>query len=338
MESVSCPVESPPPSLARRVEYLLFNNTISDALTILVVGAIYKSAMVLDRVLHTEYKRAFVDWVQQVSKDRLNVIRRAQIKRVFRREYGLRRIKIRLAGGSYWLSIPCIVSGRDKHRMEKRYMAKIVNDRSVIKHHLINALRNVGVRTEGANIRYGDYLDSRDMACAEHEYLKGLSDRGLRVPQVYGVYHLMADDYMVVMEFVEGRPLSDVPLDEAIVSRVFQALKAMQDQGMFHGDVKLDNFMWSKEGLVVFDSARLLGDTREIMAFDLACAICALAQRVPTHEVVMEAKRYFSREEILDAARLIDAALLKSELELPENTVMEIKEELNSLYHNNVVF
>jgi tRNA A-37 threonylcarbamoyl transferase component Bud32 len=242
----------------------------------------------------------------------------------------MKKVRIRLAGGSYWLSIPCIVSGIDrKTHARARYLAKIVNDRSVIKHHYITALRNLGVLAEGAGLKFEDYEDPRDMACFERENLLKLREHGVRVPDVYGIHRLGGDDYMIVMEFIEGMPLSHVPMNENLVGQVFRALRTIHDHGMFHGDVKLDNFMCAKGQIVVFDSLRIgPGELRDALAFDLACAICALAQKAPLAMVLQEAKKYYSDREIADAARMVDIALNRADLELTEEKVKEVRQAL----------
>ena len=215
VENASCPVEETSSmkevDWARKALHMIMNNIVVETLAVLLAGAIFIFTSAVDRVFRTKLRRAFIDWIQGVSRDRLNVLRRAQVKHVFKRHYGLKKIKIKLAGGSYWLSVPCVVSGFDKRtRIAKKYLAKIVSDRSVIKHRYMTMLRNLGVLADGASLKFEEYADARDMACFESGNLMRLREHGVRVPDVYGLYRLGGDDYMLVMEFIDGRPLSKV--------------------------------------------------------------------------------------------------------------------------------
>ena len=331
-ENASCPVEEirsrkDADWVARKALHMVMNNIIVETLAVLLAGAIFLFASAVDRVFRTKLRRAFINWVQGASRDRLNVLRRAQIKHVFKRHYGLKKIKIKLAGGSYWLSVPCVVSGFEKRtKSPKKYLAKIVSDRSVIKHRYMTMLRNLGVLAEGAGLKFVEYADSMDMACFERDNLTRLRKHGVRVPDVYGLYRLGGDDYMLVMEFIEGRPLSDGDLDRAKVDKVFGTIRAIHDSGMFHGDIKLDNFMLSGGQVVVFDSLRIDPiEMRQALEFDLACAICALAQKAAVVTVIEQARKYYSDKEITGAGSLLDIALSKIDLDLPDNKIKELK-------------
>ena len=307
------------------------NNIVVVTLAILIAGIIYAVASVADWLFGTRLKRAFIAWIQGVSRDRLNVLRKAQIRHVFKRYFHLKKIRIRLAGGSYWLSIPCIVTGveRGTHN-PKKYLAKIVSDRSVIKHRYMTTLRNLGVLADGSSLKFLEYENARDMACFEIDNLKKLREQGVHVPDAYGLYRLGGEDYMLVMEFIEGKPLSGVALDRDLMVQVFGTLRAMHDSGMFHGDVKLDNFMVSGGQVVVFDSLRIdSGERNQAQAFDLSSAICALSQKASVSMVLEEARRHYSDREIEAAGAIIDVALAKVDLELPPNKIEELKRALS---------
>ena len=334
-ENASCPVEDTGSAkdvdLARKALHMIMNNIVVETMAVLLASAIFVLTSAVDHVFGTKLKRAFISWIQEASRDRLNVLRRAQIKHVFKRHYGLKKIKIRLAGGSYWLSVPCIVSGFDKRsRAAKKYMAKIVSDRSVIKHRYMTILRNLGVLADGASLKFDEYVDSMDMACFERENLTRLRRHGVRVPDVYGLYRLGGDDYMLVMEFIEGRPLSDCDLDRKKIEQAFATIRAIHDCGLFHGDVKLDNFMFSDGQVVIFDSLRIDPAQRDqALDFDLACAICALSQKADVVTVIEQARKFYSDKEIAGAGSLLDIALSKVDLELPEKKIRELKQALS---------
>ncbi len=282
--------------------------------------------------MNTRLRRSYTSWIQHISADRLSVLRRAQIKYIFKREYGLKKIKIKLAGGSYWLSIPCMVKGIEKKtRQEKKYMAKIINDRSTLKHKYLTLMRNVGLIAEGRRLKFDEHAGPRDMGEFERRCLVGIKQSSVNAPEVFGLHHLGADDYMLVMEYIEGRPLSKIDIDGAMLDELFRSLKTMHESGIYHGDIKLDNYIYSKGDLFVFDCLKLdENESKEAAAFDLACLLCALAEKVPMGDIVEHAKKMFDDAELRQAAWMVDVAMNKSDLELSAAKVKELKEGLGA--------
>lgn len=315
---------------AKKAAHALLNNVVIEAFLVILLGICYVFATAADRVLNTHLRRSFTSWMQRISADRLNVLRRAQIRYVFKRKFGLKKIKIKLVGGSYWLSIPCLVRGIDRNtRQEKKYMAKIINDRSTLKHKYLTMMRNVGLLAEGRSLKFDEHTGPQEMGDFEGRCLLGIRESSANAPQVYGVHHLGGDDYVLVMEYIDGQPLSKMDIDGDLLDQLFKTLKSMHQGGIFHGDIKLDNFMYSKGSVFVFDCLKL--DTKrshEAAAFDLACLLCALAEKVPVSVIVEHAKRYFSPGELGDAAGMIDVALYKSDLELSDKKIHGLKEML----------
>lgn len=315
--------------LARGAALLVLNNIAVELAIIAIIGACYLSATAADRLFHTRSRRAFTGWMQRISADNLNVLRRAQIRYIFKRKYGLKKIRIRLAGGSYWLSIPCVVKGVDKKtRLEKKYLAKIINDRSTLKHKYLSMMRNVGLIAERSALKFDEHRSPEEMGEFERQCLVGLRRSSVNAPEVFGLHRLGDDDYMLVMEFIEGRPLSDMDIGGEVLDEVFQALKSMHQGGVYHGDIKLDNFMYSKGKVYVFDCLKLGTRGETAAAFDLACLLCALAEKVPVSVVLGHARSYFSARELKQAADMVDLALYKSDLELPADRVHELKQGL----------
>jgi tRNA A-37 threonylcarbamoyl transferase component Bud32 len=319
-----------PHRLAERAAYVILNNFVVEAILVCLLGALYLGTSAADRFFGTRMRRAFVGWMQAISRDRLNFLRKAQIRHVFKRKYGLKKIKIKLAGGSYWLSIPCIVRGLDKEtREEKKYLAKIMNERSVIKHNYMTLMRKLGVLAEGVDLRFDEYRCGLEMGEYEKQCLERLREGGVNAPEVYGLHRLGGDDYMLVMEYITGKPLSKVAIDGPMMDQLFQILRTMRDKGIFHGDVKLDNFMLSGGRVFVFDCLKIdRSEAGVAAAFDLACLLCGLVGKVPARQVINHARRYFSDAELKKAGDMIDMALYKSDLDLGENRIRELKESL----------
>jgi tRNA A-37 threonylcarbamoyl transferase component Bud32 len=310
-------------SYFKKIGHFILNNRITEWLVVSIVGSLIVSTRYIDRAFHTKLNRAFVEKVHRVSRDELSRLRKTQIKHVFRRKYRLSRINIKLAGGSYWLSIPCIVTGINKKtKEEKKYLAKMLNERSTIKHRYMSRLRNLGVLVEGASLRFEDHRDAKEMLRFERDSLRMLRAFSIDTPEVLGMHKLNSDDYIMVMEFIEGKNLSKVELKEEDSDRLFEIIKRMHENGLIHGDVKLDNFIYSGGHIFVLDSLKI--DTAQFdnaKGYDLMSAICALSQKMPVNIVIEHAKKYFNENEMAIAGSMLGVALNKADLDLSEDAI-----------------
>ncbi len=269
--------------------------------------------------------------VHDASRDGLTVVRKAQIINLFRRKYKLKKIRLELAGGSYWMSIPVIVTGIGRDKKERKYMGKIIDDASVLKHRYMTLMRNLGALASGVEMAFDEHADAKDMVEYERDSLLRLKKQGVPVPEVYGAHKLNDGDYMLVMEFIQGKPLSKVELTDGIVEQVFETLKTMHEKGVFHGDVKLDNFLFDGRSLVVVDCLKIQeADMQKAQDFDLICAICALAQKVPVPRIVELALKYHPAEELRRSCGLIGIALNKVDLDLSDDKVNAIVEMIGT--------
>lgn len=318
---------SPVSRLMVRAANKALNNILVESLIVSVISLCYIATRTVDSIFQTKFKKAFVSKIHDISRDELSLLRKTQIKYIFRLRYRMGKTRIRLAGGSYWLSIPCIVEGVDRRtRQEKKYMGKIINGRSAIKHKYMTVLRNLGVLAEGIDFRFDDHASAYDMVQFERHTLANLKKQSIRTPEIYGLHRLNGDDYILVMEYIDGMPLSKVNLDSHAIDEIFRILRTMHDNGVFHGDIKLDNFLYSNGSIVVVDCLKINDNqVQKAQEFDLICAICALSQRVPVDIVLAHARKYHSDEELNRAGKLMGIAMNKVELDLPEDTVKEIR-------------
>lgn len=308
----------------------IFNNLLVEAIVVILVSLCIVILRIFDKLFWTKTKYAFVRTIHIISQDQLSVIRKTQIRFLFRRVYALSNVHIKLAGGSYWMSIPCIIEGIDSRtKKERKYMGKIINGRSALMHKYMTRFRNLGAIAEGADFVFEGHKDAKDLIEFERDSLVKLKKANVVTPEVYGLHKLNFDDYILVMEYIDGEPLSKVPIDGVIIDQVFRTIKTMHDNGVFHGDIKLDNFLYSKGSIVVVDCLKLnKNELERAQDFDLICAICALAQRVPVSTILDHASKYDSDEELRRSAKLIGITLNKVDLDLNETTIKEILDRL----------
>jgi hypothetical protein len=65
-------------------------------------------------------------------------------------------------------------------------------------------------------------------------------------------------------------------------------------------------------------------------SFDVICALCAMCQKMPVGKVLDHARKFFSGEELLQAGRLLDVAVSKADLDLPEDKIRELRQALGN--------
>ena len=196
-------------------------------------------------------------------------------------------------------------------------------------HKYMTEFRNLGSIAERTDFFFESHKDAKDLVEFERDNLVKLKEANVVTPEVYGLHKLNFDDYILVMEYIDGQPLSKVPIDGVVIDQIFRIIKTMHDNGLFHGDVKLDNFLYSNGNIVVVDCLKLNEEELErAQDFDLICAICALAQKAPVNTVLDHASNYYSDEELRRSAKLICITLNKVDLHLDEKTIKEILDRL----------
>jgi serine/threonine protein kinase len=212
-----------------------------------------------------------------------------------------------------------------------KYMAKIINNMSAIKHRYMTMLRNLGVLATAAELHFDEYADAKDMAYFERYCLARLREEAVNAPAVIGMYRLNEDDYMLVMEFVEGRPLSEATLGDDQADQIFRDIRTIHDHGFVHGDIKPDNLLVADGKVYVLDCLKVGYSAFNVAkSFDLICAICTVSQMLPVGLTLEHARRYFSGDELLSAGRLLDFALSKVDIVLPEGKVRELRQALGN--------
>jgi hypothetical protein len=314
----------------RKAVRLLLNNRVVETFVVAIIACGILTSSIIDSILGTGLERRFIRRLQDVSRDQLNALRKAQIRHVFRCRLGVKHIRIRLAGGSYWLSIPCIIEGR-KDGGKVKYMAKIVNNLSATKHRYMTMLRNLGVIATAAELHFDEYTNAKDMANFERYCLNRLREESVNAPAVIGMYRLNEDDYMLVMEFIEGQPLSEASLGDEQVDQIFRDIRTIHSHGFVHGDIKPDNLLVADGKVYVLDCLKVGQTAFEVAkSFDLICAICTVCQKLPVSLVLEHAKKYFSSDDLFNAGRLLGFAISKVDIMLPEGKVRELRQALGN--------
>lgn len=99
---------------------IILNNLIVQTIIVLMVSTIFVILKVTDKLFQSKTKYVLLETIHIISQDQLSAIRETQIKYLFRRVYKLSNIHLKLVGGSYWMSIPCIIEGIDTKTKEEK--------------------------------------------------------------------------------------------------------------------------------------------------------------------------------------------------------------------------
>jgi len=120
-----------------------------------------------------------------------------------------------------------------------------------------------------------------------------------------------------------------VAIDDDQLDQVFNDIRAMHEHGFVHGDIKLDNFLVSRGSIFVVDCLKIGHSAlHAAKSFDTICALCSMCQKLPVSRVMAHAHKYFSDEELWQAGKLLDVAVSKVDIELPEAKVRELWQAL----------
>lgn len=154
---------------SRNFAYALFYNRFTEGLVVFIVAAGFVLLRTFDNAFNLKLRKALSAMVHDTSRNGLTPLRKAQVSYLFRRKYKLGKVRLELAGGSYWMSIPVIASGIDRRtKKERKYMGKIIDDASFLKHRYMTLMRNLGA-IMGPGVSFDEHMDARDMVEYERE-------------------------------------------------------------------------------------------------------------------------------------------------------------------------
>jgi tRNA A-37 threonylcarbamoyl transferase component Bud32 len=300
-----------------RLVYIALHNRAVESFIVYFIALLFMITRFVDATLHISLQKWLIGRLRKSSKGRPGNLRRAQLRHIIRNRYGLSGISIRLAEGAYWISMPCIIKGSGKGGVV-RYFAKVMDEQSAMKHRYMNRLRNMVADSLGLDVRFSDYSGPRDMAAFEKEMLDRMRAEGVDAPEAYGI-HRISGGRVIVMEHIAGTPVSGPCMKNA-----FASLRKMHDAGLYHGDVKADNFICTERKAYLLDPLKM-DDRGDRKRFDLACALTSFSMSSPVNAVVDAALRYYTSEDLLGSTRYIEYALRRADINLPEEKAKELK-------------
>ncbi len=239
------------------------------------------------------------------------------------RRHGGSLESVRTLDADNWLSTPAVVN--------EELFLKLISVQNTIVHGVLTTGRNLGAFTsgrEGFFERFGTPL-----AMAEHELdaTRSMRELGVNVPEPLEVFE--HDGYgVVVLEYLpDFQTLDELSSEEvnAVVPMLFEFLSRMHEAGFVHGDLRGENVLIADGDLYFIDATNVnsegLDDAR---AYDLACALAALAPLIGAREAVTVAAEYYEDDVLLDSLNFLDFVNLRPDHDFE---VMTVKGELEKI-------
>jgi tRNA A-37 threonylcarbamoyl transferase component Bud32 len=222
-----------------------------------------------------------------------------------------------------WLSVPCVV--------DDQYFVKLVSRQHALLHALLTTGRNLGAFSRGEPGFFEHVRSPAEMVEREFEAATLLRDRGVNVPEPVDAFEHDGLGVLVVEYLPEFRTLDDLDPEAArrLAPDLFAMLRRAHDAGVAHGDLRAENVLVAGGEWYFIDATSVRdeeGDAERARAYDLACAMAALAPLAGAGETVEAALSAYATAEVLAAREFLDfvrvrpdhdfdAAALKGEIE-----------------------
>ncbi|PSP82111.1 aminoglycoside phosphotransferase [Halobacteriales archaeon QS_1_68_17] len=235
--------------------------------------------------------------------------------------YDLPAARVSFLDADNWLSIPFVVNDE--------LFVKVISQQHSVLHSLLTTGRNLGAFSSGTEGFFEHFGTPLQMAEHELDATRRMYERGVNVPEPLEAFEVDSLGVVVLEYLPEFRVLDDLPSEEVrrYAPDLFGALREMHAANIAHGDLRGENVLVSRGELYFIDatSVREAGfdDAR---AYDIACALAALAPLIGAAAAVRAAATAYSADELVEAREFLDfvnirpdhdfdAAAVKGEIE-----------------------
>ncbi len=272
----------------------------------------------MNEVTEVEQHQAHREFFRDVLQD---------IHKIMETEYQLTNVSIKPVGADVArLSIPIKIEGTDKDGKRVRYFAKILGGTDNMTSRAIQLFKNLYLHMNSMVPMFRVTESPEELAKHQYEMMNAISQLGIPTAIPRGVYPLRAKLWLLVADFLDAKPIGDVPeLTDEHLDTVFGYLRKMHDNDIYHGDIKPDNLMFGDKVYIV-DVGNFMNDAppSQKLAYDLASQITSFLEYRPAGKIVDIARRYYPCEEMMAAAKYLDMIQRRPDIILTN----ENKEEL----------
>jgi len=249
-----------------------------------------------------------------------------RVKHILWREYRLTCVTIRpLGSGGSRLSIPCkIVGTKSKQRVS--YFAKIVGSSDFVSSLSIQFIKNVYLHLNSKDPIFASPSSAEALARYQFDMLAALEKLEIPTPKPYGYHPIDEIRWLLVVEFIDAKPLQSSKVSAEIMEIAFKYLKLMHKHKLFHGDIKPDNIMLGDK-LYIVDVGRFKdsANDNEKMAYDVVCLICSFLGHFPPEQIIVAALKKYSQGELRRAAEYIPLVQMRPDFYFTEETAARLR-------------
>lgn len=259
--------------------------------------------------------------LRRFVRGRIEWPRLEQVFEQIAKRYDYDDVRVEFLEADNWLSTPCIVNDE--------LFVKVISRQNSLVHALFTGARNLGAFTSGTEGFFEHFSTPLEMAQHELEATERMREIGLNAPEPIEAFEV--DDLgVVVLEFLPAfRTLDDHEPDEIerLAEPLFASLSRMHEHRLAHGDLRSENVLVYDGELYFIDATSVReGGLADARAYDLACALGALAPLIDARTAVEAASEHYPVQVLLDAREFLDfvnirpdhdfdAALVKGEIE-----------------------
>jgi serine/threonine-protein kinase RIO1 len=249
------------------------------------------------------------------------------IHRIMETEFHLTNVSVKPVGAEVArLSIPIKIEGIDRNGKRVLYFGKILGGTDNMTARAIQLFKNLYLHMNSMAPMFRVTESPEELARHQYEMMNAISQLGIPTATPRGVYPLRAKLWLLVADFLDAKPIGDVPeLTDEHLDTVFGYLRKMHDNGVYHGDIKPDNLMFGDKVYIV-DVGNFMNDAppSQKLAYDLASQITSFLEYRPAAKIVEIARKYYPCEEMMAAAKYLDMIQRRPDIVLTN----ENKEEL----------
>lgn len=222
--------------------------------------------------------------------------------------FKLRQVKVTPLGseGSR-LSIPIKIEGVDRTGSPVRYFAKILGGSDIMTEKTIQFFKNVYLQMEGRPPLFNFNRSAKDLATHQFEIMSQVYRLGIPTAKPLGTFALPGGMWLFVAEFLEAASSATNKVSEAQLDQAFEHLRLMHRNGIFHGDIKPENFLFADK-VYIMDVGNFLRDApdKEKTSYDLACILASFLDLASPEKLVKLAKGHYGVRDMKRAAGYLE--------------------------------
>ncbi len=231
------------------------------------------------------------------------------IRRIMSENYDLRRTSVRpISSDASHLSIPVKITGVNKADDNARYFGKILGSNDILSDRSMQLFKNLYLQMNALDPIFGFTETAEDMARQQFQSQMAIYETGIPTAKPLGYHSVNGSMWLLVAEYLDSHPATECKeVTTEQIDTMFGYLKMLHSKGIFHGDIKRDNIMLGDK-IYILDAGVFRKDVprSKKQAYDLACLICSFLDCHPVEETVKDARKYYTRQNLLDVVKYLD--------------------------------